>query len=127
MPALENAAQRYFRLLRKSRQQGSPTDGLLKLVGMATTAAEAYDYDTALSLLAGLKEALSIARSVLDSADEQHEDLMELMLLRKQVLELGRENAVLRGDELDAAECEAAINSMGEFFTASITDLDPQS
>jgi hypothetical protein len=127
MPTVENdAAQRYFGLLRQSRQEASPTDSLLKLVWMATKAVEGRDYGTALTVLGGLDEAINIARPALDSTEEQHQDLMEIMLLRKQVLELRRENATLRGDEEAAAECEAAINSMDAFFTASITDLDPE-
>jgi hypothetical protein len=124
MPTVENAAQRYFRLLRQSRLQGSPADGLLKLVRMARSAVEDYDYKTALTALAGLQQVISIARPLLENSETQHKDTMELMLLRKLVLELQHENALLRGDEQEAAECEVSINSMDEFFTASITDLD---
>lgn len=126
MAASETTAQRYFCLMRESQQQGSLADKWLNLVRMATDAAQDRDYDTVLTILAGLKETLELSRSLLDNSTRQDRALTEIMTLRKENLELAQLLALARGDEEAAAEIGQAINKMDEFFTAAIADLDPE-
>jgi hypothetical protein len=126
MSAAESPASKYFRLLGDFRKQGSTTDAILKLIDMGAHAIRTNDRARTLTVLAGLKELIESARPILDNGTEaQHQSCMELMALRKQLLDVLQQNAVLRGDDQAAVEIGKHITELDDFFSSAIADLDP--
>ena len=121
-----SAATRYFEFLRQAREQGSQTDRILWVIASIRDEVKQGQVGPALEHLDSLKGLIADARTLIDDLEVPHKETVELMMLRKRVLELTQENALLRGDEATAADCEKLVQRMDDFFSASIADLDPE-
>jgi uncharacterized protein YPO0396 len=118
-------ARRYFHLLRKDRQNESPlSEDLCSIIDGAVGHIRDGDLDAAINDLSSAKETIAILSPLIDDTQSRHADLIEIMTLRKQILEEKNANALLRGEEDEAAELEKQIDDMDGFFSAAISDLD---
>lgn len=125
MESEDSPARRYYHLLRKDQQNESPlSEDLCSIIDGAVGHIRSGDLDAALSDLSSAREIIAILSPVIDDTQSRHADLVEIMTLRKQILEEKQANALLRGEEDEAAELERQVNSMDGFFSAAISDLD---
>ena len=122
-----NTEQRYFSNLTQMRQRSQPImEGFIELVDLAIGEVRQWRPAELKETLRTLRNVLTEARFILNenkNAERQREDLLEIMTLRKTMLELKLELAIIHQNEDLADDLRGAITGMDKFFASAISDL----
>jgi hypothetical protein len=117
----------YFQLFRAARREKtSITDVLIQLMDVISGQIRCGATAGAINTVEKLKLLFADMRDSLDTLKAFHELRSEIMMLRKQLWEAKQENALLQGDEDEAANCEAELRKLDWWFKDAISDLDPE-